>query len=66
MSAPHAVEFAATSGTDLVEAYFELDWRDGLPVDRPVFFDCPFGSPFSNVLLASIVTQWVALVLTEE
>ena len=35
-------------------------------VERPVLFDSPFGSPFSNVPLASIVTQWVALVLTEE
>src|ERR1700739_2683678 len=35
MSASDAVEFETTSGTDLVETYFERGWTDGLPVVAP-------------------------------
>jgi hypothetical protein len=35
MSASDAVDFETTTGTDLVEAYFERGWTDGLPVVPP-------------------------------
>lgn len=35
MSASNAVEVETTSGTDLVEAYFEQGWTDSLPVVPP-------------------------------
>jgi hypothetical protein len=35
MSASDAIDFETTSGTDLVEVYFERGWTDGLPVVPP-------------------------------
>jgi hypothetical protein len=35
MSASDAADFETTSGADLVEAYFERGWTDGLPVVPP-------------------------------
>jgi predicted permease len=39
----HAVNFEAAPGTDLVEAYFERGWTDGLPVGVDRGFACPRG-----------------------